>query len=131
MTWSSILCIVIATVVLVLLIWGVNKLALWISVKFEGTKFAQISLKVSSVITRAVKATYQTYVQGIKGTDAWTEDAQKKALTDALNTAKSQLTQEAIEQIEKNYGDVDKYLESEVESTLYDLKNKPTTNGDG
>ena len=66
MTWSSILCIVIATVVLVLLIWGVNKLALWISVKFEGTKFAQISLKVSSVITRAVKATYQTYVQGIK-----------------------------------------------------------------
>ncbi len=131
MTWSSILCIIIATVVLALCVWGVSKLAKWISVKYEGTKFAQISEKILSAITRAVKATYQTYVQEIKGTDAWTKDAQSKALTDALNTAKSQLSEDAMELIEKTYGDVDKYLETEVESTLYDLKNGKATNGEG
>ena len=40
----------------------------------------------------------------------------------ALETAKSELTTEALTYIESQHGDIDKYLITLIESTLFDLK---------
>ena len=45
----------------------------------------------------------------------------------ALETAKSELTTEAIAYIEEQHGDVEKYLVTLIESSLYDLKNQLKT----
>ena len=95
----------------------------WLNSKIKNKELAALTETVVIIATRAVKATYQTYVESIKGTDAWTKDAQKEALEQALKTAKSELTTEAIAYIEQQHGDVDKYIKTLIESVLYDLKN--------
>ena len=97
----------------------------WLNSKIKNKELAALAETVVIIATRAVKATYQTYVESIKGTDAWTEEAQKKALHDALETAKKELSTEALAYIEKQHGNIDKYLINLIESILYDLKNKP------
>ena len=42
----------------------------------------------------------------------------------ALETAKSELTDEALAYIESQHGDIDKYLITLIESTLFNLKNQ-------
>lgn len=97
----------------------------WLNSKIKNKELAALAETVVIIATRAVKATYQTYVESLKGTDAWTEEAQKEALRKALETAKKELSTEALAYIEKQHGDVDEYLINLIESILYDLKNKP------
>ena len=97
----------------------------WLNSKIKNKELAALAEMIAIIATRSVKATYQTYVENIKGTDAWTEEAQKKALRDALNTAKKELPTKALAYIEKQHGNVDEYLINLIESILYDLKNKP------
>ncbi len=97
----------------------------WLNSKIKNKELAALAEMIAIIATRSVKATYQTYVENIKGTDAWTEEAQKKALRDALNTAKKELPTKALTYIEKQHGNVDEYLINLIESILYDLKNKP------
>ena len=97
----------------------------WITSKIKNKELAALATTILTVATNAVKATYQSYVEAIKGTDGWTKEAQLKALDLALETAKSELSTEALAYIEKQHGDIDKYLKSLFESILYDLKNKP------
>ena len=53
----------------------------------------------------------------------WTAEAQEKALKMALETAKASMTEEVKAYIEEHFGDLDEWLKSQTESTLYDLKN--------
>lgn len=98
----------------------------WLNSKIKNKELAALAETVVVIATQAVKATYQTYVEGLKGTDAWTKEAQEKALKMALETIKTELTTEALAYIEKQHGDVDKYLISLIESILFDLKNPKT-----
>ena len=57
----------------------------------------------------------------------FTEEAQKEALTRATNMALSQLSQELQTFITTNFGDLEGWIQNAIESSLYDLKNKPTS----
>lgn len=95
----------------------------WIMSKIKNKELAALAATVLTISVNAVKATYQSYVEGIKGTDGWTKEAQEKALEMALLTAKSELTVEALNYIQEQHGDIDVYLKTLFESILYDLKN--------
>ena len=95
----------------------------WFNSKIKNKELATLAATILTVMTSAVKATYQSYVESIKGTDAWTKEAQEKALQMALETAKQELTVGAINYIQEQYGDVNDYLKTLIESILYDLKN--------
>lgn len=95
----------------------------WVTSKIKNKELAALAATILNVTGNAVKATYQVYVEGIKGTDGWTKDAQEKALQNALETAKSGLTVDALAYIQEQHGDIDAYLKTLVESILYDLKN--------
>lgn len=124
MNFQEILFSAIGTVLTGLLAWLVSIITSWISSKVKDKNAAKILTSITTLVTDAVQATYQSYVEALKGTNAWTKEAQEKALNMALETIKSQLTNEGMKFIEENYGNAEKYLKTLIESILYKLKNK-------
>ena len=119
---KSILLSIGTTVVFALISWGLTLLTTWLRSKIKNKKIAEMLSSILNIVTNAVKAVYQTYVENIKGTDEWTLDAQKKALQMALEKAKKQLSEDTIKFIQDTYGNLDDYLTNLIEVTLYNLK---------
>ena len=124
LTFQQVLFTAIGTALTGLLTWLVSLATSWISSKIKDKNAAAILTSIMNITTNAVQATYQSYVEGLKGTDAWTKEAQENALNRALNTIKEQLTEGATKFIKDNYGNVEDYLRTLIESILYNLKNK-------
>jgi ribosome-binding factor A len=121
---TNIIFSVIGIVITGLASWGTAVLIKWLNSKIKDKELAAFATTITTVVGNAVKAVTQTYVDSLKGTDAWTKEAQEKALQMALETAKSELTDEALAYIELQHGDIDKYLVTLIESTLFNLKNQ-------
>ena len=126
--WTEILFSALGVLITGLASWGTTVLIQWLQSKIKNKELAIFMETVLTVVSQAVKATYQSYVESLKGTDAWTKEAQEKALQMALETAKAELTVEALEYIQERHGDVDQYIKTLIESILYDLKNGKTAN---
>lgn len=126
MDWQSIIIQIISLVLAALGAWVLAKVKSLINTKIKNEKARALLNSATTVVSNVVKATYQTYVESIKGTDAWTKAAQEKALQDAVTSARSQLSEEVEKYISENFGDVETWIKSLVETTLYNLKNKPT-----
>lgn len=126
MNWQEIVITVISAIVTALASWVVSKITTYINTKVNDTKLKRYLNSAVTVVASAVKQTYQTYVENIKGTDFWTEDAQKNALSAALETAKEQLSGDVQKYIQSNFGDLDKWIITQIEAAIYDLKNKPS-----
>lgn len=124
MGFQDILFSALGIIITGLATWGTTVAINWLNSKIKNKELAEFAATILTVVNAAVKATYQSYVEGLKGTDAWTKEAQEKALQMALDTVKSELTVGAINYIEEQHGDVDKYIRTLIESVLYDLKNK-------
>ena len=124
MNFQEILFSAIGTILTGLLVWLVSIVTNWINSKIKDKNAAKILTSITTLVTNVVQATYQSYVEALKGTNAWTKEAQKEALNIALTTIKSQLNNEGIRFIEENYGNVEEYLKTLIESVLYKLKNK-------
>lgn len=126
MDWQSIIIQIVSLVLAALGAWVLAKVKSLINTKIKNEKARALLDSATTVVSNVVKATYQTYVESIKGTDAWTKAAQEKALQDAVTAARSQLSEEVEKYISDNFGDVETWIKSLVETTLYNLKNKPT-----
>ena len=127
MDFQEILFSALGVVITTFMAWATTVIINWLNSKINNKKLVTFATTVLTIVSNAVKATYQSYVEGIKGTDAWTKEAQEKALQMALETAKNELTVEAINYIKEQHGDIDAYLKALIESVLYDLKNGKTT----
>lgn len=125
MDWQNIIFTIVSAAITALASWVVAKVSALINTKVKESKTRGYINSALTIVSAVVKATYQTYVESIKGTNAWTAEAQKTALNNALETAKHQLSDELNEYIQSNFGDVDQWLINQIESTLYDLKSKP------
>ena len=124
MNFQEILFSAIGTILTGLLVWLVSIVINWINSKIKDKNAAKILTSITTLVTNVVQATYQSYVEALKGTDAWTKKAQEEALNKAFTTIKSQLNNEGIKFIEENYGNVEEYIKTLIESILYKLKNK-------
>ena len=128
MNWTEILFSILGIILTGLASWGTTVLIQWLNTKIKNKELAAFAATILTIVNSAVKATYQSYVEGLKGTDAWTKEAQEQALQMALDTVKSELTTGAIAYIQEQHGDVDKYIKTLIESVLYDLKNTNKNN---
>lgn len=124
MSWQDIVIEIAAIILTALGSLVLAKVKTLINTKVKNAKIAELLTRTTNIVASAVKTTYQTYVEGIKGTDQWTIEAQKAALLNALSIAKAQMTNEVKAQIESMYGNIDEWLTAQIESTLYELKNK-------
>ena len=104
---------------------GFVALAQYLGVKVENATFAKYADQIANAVSTAVIYVAQTYVDELKKSGTFTEENQKIAMQKALEVAKKQLTQEALEFIEITYGDITEYLTSKLEAEVKIQKNAP------
>lgn len=97
---------------------GFVALAQYLGVKVENATFAKYADQIAKAVSTAVIYVAQTYVDELKKSGTFTEENQKIAMQKALEVAKKQLTQEALEFIEITYGDITEYLTSKLEAEV-------------
>ena len=127
MDWQTVLLSVVSIVLTALVTWASERLISYLNTKISNAKYAKYLTDSVTIVMGAVKSTYQTYVEALKEKDMFTEEAQKEALTRATTLALSQLSQELQTFITTNFGDLEGWIQNAIESSLYDLKNKPTS----
>lgn len=76
----------------------------------------------------AVKTIYETYVKTIKGTDAWTTEAQNEALEMAKQQIIKSLSNSMYELLLAANEDFEAMLENAIEAAIYDLKREGKAN---
>ncbi len=124
MDWQTLLLSALSIVLTALVTWLSERLITYLNTKITNTKYAKHLTDAVSIVMGAVKSTYQTYVEELKDKNMFTKEAQKEALNRAKDIALAQLSQELKTFIETNFGDLEKWIQEAVESSLYDLKNK-------
>ena len=77
---------------------------------------------LDKTITDSVISVNQTYVDALKGKNAFTEEAQKEAYNKALEAIKASLPEEASMYLREIYTDLDAYLQMKIEAEV--KKNK-------
>lgn len=122
MNWTDLIISAISIIVTGLATWAMSIITKWLNDRLANKKSLKYANDILEIVTTSVKKTYQTYVESIKGTDAWTKEAQQKALEMALNTAEESINMEMAQYIATNYGDVNNYLTDLIHAVLYDLK---------
>lgn len=123
MDWQSILLSAVSVVLTALASWLTQRLITWINTKISNSKNARCLTDAVEAVSRAVKATYQTYVQALKDKDIFDKAAQEQALAQARDAVLTHLSQEAKNYIANNFGDIEAWINHMIESTIYDLKN--------
>lgn len=119
----NILSVVVTAVVVPLISLLGSKLVQWIGTKVKDEKTAAFLSKASEIVLSAVKSVFQTYVDSLKKSGSFDAEAQKTALSKATEIIKSQLGTDLTDYIKANYGDLDKWITTQVEATINTLKN--------
>lgn len=96
----------------------------WIKAKIKNEKIQNILIGAVSIVDDGVKFTYQTFVEEIKGTDLWNEDAKQAAVEKTVNYVKTKLTPAAKTYIMDNYGDITQWIKEQIEIQINNEKNR-------
>ena len=104
------------------------------AISFLASKKSEIDAKTDSIvfqdtvseaidlIQRVVDTVSQTYVDSLKKSGNFTEEAQKKAFNDALETVKNLLSNDTRELLEVTYSDIDSWIKVQIESYIQSKK---------
>ncbi len=77
----------------------------------------------ATIVLDAVKCVFQTYVEALKNEGSFNKDAQLIALNKAKDIVLAQLSDDIKEYISKNFGDVDIWINTQIEASINTLKN--------
>lgn len=110
-------------------IWTVVLLPILTYIGNEIKKYAEakkidkyIDILQKNVVS-VVKDVYETIVKDIKGTDEWTDEKKEEIKQIAKNKIIFTLSTSVYEFLKMANADFDEYLDSLIESSLFDLKN--------
>lgn len=115
--WSA-----IGVVITGLVTWGVATFTTWINGKISDKKAANYLATIMNLVGMSVQEIYQTYVEALKKEGKFGPEQQKIAFETCLKKIKTKLAPDLIDYITKNFGDVDEYLKSLIESNIYSNK---------
>lgn len=120
----NIISVLVTAVVLPLISFAGTKLISWLNTKVKDEN-AKMQLTVATnIVKNAVLTVFQTYVDSLKASGTFNAQAQSMALLKAKEIALSQMTAEVKEYVIKNYGDIETWLTTQIESTIKLLKSK-------
>lgn len=120
----NILSVVVTAIILPLISMVGGKLINWLSTKIKNEKAGNLIGTATEIVINAVKSVFQTYVDSLKKEGKFDKESQLIALNKAKNVAISQMTEEVKEFIRENYGDLNAWLNTQIEATIDTLKNK-------
>lgn len=86
--------------------------------KSENEKVDKYLGMLNTSITNAVLATTQTYVEALKGQNAFDKEAQQKAFEMTYTAVMSVLTEEAKKYLSAAVGDLQLYVTNQIEATV-------------
>lgn len=104
--------------------WCASMLTKWLDSKIKDEKLKNFLSKMNAIITDAITAVYQEFVEQLKKEGKFDDEAKAEAKQKAMDIINSQLTTEMKEYIQENYGDIEKWINQKIESVIYELKNK-------
>ena len=120
----NIISVVVTSIVLPLLSIAGAKLVQLINSKINNNKAANFLSTATTIIINAVRSVFQTYVEALKKEDRFDEASQKLALLKARDIALNQMTDDVKNYITSTYGDLDTWINTNIEATINILKNK-------
>ena len=120
----NILSVVITSIVLPLLTYAGTRLIAYLNSKIKDENYKILLTTATDIVVNAVRSVFQTYVESLKASGSFNAEAQLIALNKAKDIALEQMTDEVKGFISKNYGSVDAWLTTTIESTINLIKNK-------
>ena len=112
----------IGTALTGLLTWLSVTITNFINSKIKDKKITQHMIAITEIVMKSVQTVSQTFVDVMKKSGKFDEQAQKEAKERAMTIIKSQLTPELTTYITENFGDITNYLSTQIEATIYNLK---------
>ena len=88
----------------------------------KDKKLARWASELFQIIMSAVQAVSQEFVDTMKKSGKWNEEAAKEAKDKAYKVIMSQLTPELQDYITYNFGDMKEYIMNQIEAMIYNLK---------
>lgn len=119
----NIISVVVTAIILPLISYAGARLITWLNTKIKDENAKQQLTVATDIVTNAVRSVFQTYVETLKKNGTFDKESQKAALIKAKNDALAQMTDEIKEYITKNYGDLETWIITQIESTINILKN--------
>jgi archaellum component FlaG (FlaF/FlaG flagellin family) len=98
------------------------KLAKYLNSKISDDKTKQIMEDINSIIVSNVRAITQSYVEDLKKYGRFDNVAKSNALERAKSKIMSELSNKEKTYLNNKYKDVNKWIESQIESTIYSIK---------
>ena len=120
----SIISVVVTTVVLPLITIGGTKLIQLINQKIKDDRTRTILTGLTTIVERAVRSVTQTYVDTLKKNGKFDQEAQLVALSLAKDEVLRELNTETRIFIETNYGSINDFVTTQIESTINLIKSK-------
>lgn len=112
----------VGTIITALAGWGTTVLVNWLNSKIKDENLRKHATAVTTIVSGAVQAVFQDFVEVLKKNGKFDEAAQKEAKERAITIINSQLTEELKKYIETNFGDITTWISNQIESTIYSLK---------
>ena len=100
----------------------VAKVSQWLNAKIKDKKLAEAMTQILSIVEGCVKEVFQTFVDSLKKEGKFDKEKQQEAFDKCKEKIKSQLSLELVKFIQDNFGDVENYISSLIESTIFNLK---------
>lgn len=119
----NIISVVVTAIILPLISYAGARLITWLNTKIKDENAKQQLTVATDIVTNAVRSVFQTYVESLKKNGTFDKESQKVALIKAKNDALAQMTDEIKEYITKNYGNLETWIITQIESTINILKN--------
>jgi len=120
----NIISVLVTSIVLPTITFLGIKLTSWLNTKIKGEKERTLLTGITEVVTRNVASTFQTFVESLKKENKFDDKAQSNALRYAKEQILKELSDEAIGYISDSFKDVNSWLTTQIESTIYTLKSK-------
>ena len=122
-TWNEILITIVGglvgiafTVVSAVL---VPMLVSWLKTKTKNEVLTKAIERAGEIITNAARATTQTYVDALKKSNTFDAEAQKTAFNMTMSAVLELLNAETKQAIIDTYGDLEKWLTTEIEAAVF------------
>lgn len=120
--YEKILISILSTIGSGLATWLVKSVTGWLSAKRNEKIAATNDATINNVVADVVEQFMQVAVIDMKNDKKFDEAAKKDVFNSALVTIKNQLSSKIKKYIEKNFGDLDNFLETKIEAAILELK---------
>lgn len=122
MNINDVITVVLESVLVPALIYGVYLLRNYLNAKIKSAQLRDILDQATDAAVKAVSETSQVYVDNIKGTTEWNEEAQRHAFEMSKARLLDLLSVESWQLLETVTGNAQAYLEAAIEEAVRDSK---------